>query len=103
MLKIKKGDVVSVISGKDKGKTGKVIKVFHAESKALVERVNIAKKHVRKRSEEQHAGVIEVERPIHISNVMFFCKTCNRPVKVGFSVAKDGSKSRICKKCEEAI
>lgn len=103
MQKIKKGDTVSVIAGRDKGKNGKVLRVYPNLDKVLVERVNVVKKHMRRRSEEQQAGVVEIESPIHISNLMVYCKQCNRATKVGFTVLKDGSKSRYCKRCQEVL
>lgn len=103
MLRIKKNDTVMVTSGKDKGKTGKVLRVFKNEGKALVEGINLAKKHIRRTQENQQGGVVEIPRPVSLSNIMPFCKNCNRPVRVGFSIAKDKSKARICKKCKQII
>lgn len=103
MQKIKKGDTVYILTGKDKGKTGKVLKVMLKNNKALVERINLAKKHMRRRSEEQQGGIVEIEKPLNISNLALHCKQCNRPTRVGFTVLKDGSKSRFCKKCQEVI
>jgi large subunit ribosomal protein L24 len=92
-----------VTSGKDKGKSGKVIKVYSDDSRVLVEGINLAKKHIRRTQENQQGGVIQIERPIFLSNVMPFCKTCDRPVKVGFATAKDNAKSRFCKRCKQPI
>ena len=103
MEKIKKNDTVVVIAGKDKGKAGKVLKVFRTDSKVIVEGVNFVKKHVRRTKEDQQGGVIHRESPVHISNLLIFCKRCNRGTKVGFSILKDGTKSRFCKKCNEVF
>lgn len=104
MLKIRKGDTVSVIAGKDKGKQGKVLHVLPLENKALVEGVNYVKKATRRtQSEQQHSGIVSVERPIACSNLMVVCKNCNVAARVGFSLLKDKSKGRVCKKCNETF
>lgn len=103
MFKIRCGDIVSVIAGKDKGKTGKVLRVLPTQNRCLVERINLIKKHMRRSRQEQQPGIIEKENPIHISNLMLFCNKCHRPTRVGFSVLQDGSKVRVCKKCKEVI
>jgi len=103
MSKIKKNDSVLVITGKDKGKTGKVLKVFKGDGKIIVEGINFVKKHVRKTKEDQKGGVIQREALIDMSNVLLFCKRCTRGTKVGYSILKDGSKSRFCKKCNEVF
>lgn len=101
MLRIKKNDTVYVVAGKDRGKTGKVIRV-HGE-RVLVEGVNRVKKHMRRTREDQKGGIIEVERPLHISNVQVYCRSCSKPARVGASVQKDRTKVRVCRKCKEAI
>ena len=103
MLRIKKNDIVMVTSGKDKGKTGKVLHVFYQESRVLVEGINKAKKHMRRTQENQQGGIVEVERPLSLSNVMYYCKNCNRPVRLGFSIAKDAAKVRVCKRCKQTL
>jgi len=103
MLKVKKGDTVVVIKGKDKGKKGKVLNIFLAKSKALVEGINLVKKHKRQTRQDQKGGIISVEAPIAISNIMFFCKECNKAAKVGFVLNKDNTKSRVCKKCKGVL
>jgi len=100
MLKIRKGDTVCVIKGKDNGKKGKVINVFVAERRALVEGINLVKKHQRQTRQDQKGGIVSIEKPISIANLMVVCKACARPVRVGFSVSKEGEKSRICKACK---
>jgi len=103
MLRIKKNDIVMVTSGKDKGKTGKIIRVFAQECRVLVEGINLVKKHVRRTREDQKGGVIQIERPVSVSNVMPFCKNCSRPVRIGVNINKDTTKSRICKRCKQNI
>jgi large subunit ribosomal protein L24 len=103
MLKIKKGDTVQVIKGKDSGKKGKIINVYAGERRALVEGINTVKKHQRATRQDQKGGIVTVERPIQLANLMLVCKGCNRAVRVGFSVTEDGAKSRICKACKEVL
>jgi large subunit ribosomal protein L24 len=103
MLRIKKGDIVSVIKGKDKGKKGKVIQVFPDKKRALVEGINMVKKHKRQTSQNQQGGIVSIETPISLSNIMLFCKQCDRAVRVGFNILKDGSKARFCKACKGTI
>lgn len=103
MAKIKKNDIVFVLTGKDRGKTGKVLTVFPERNRAIVEGVNFVKRHIRRRREEQQAGIITREAPIELSNLALFCRRCNRPTKVGFSILKDGTKSRFCKRCKEVL
>ncbi len=103
MLSIRRDDIVSVISGKDKGKKGKVLKIFGAESKALVEGINMVKKNRRKTQQNQQGGIIDIESPISVSNLLVFCKNCSRAARVGIKVDADGSKNRYCKKCDGVI
>ncbi len=101
--KVKREDTVVVIAGKDKGKRGRVLRVDREKGRVLVEGVNKVKRHMKKYSEELPGGIIEVEMPLNISNVMVFCSECNRGVRVGFRVEEDGSKTRICKSCGSAL
>lgn len=104
MLKIKKGDNVQVITGKDKGKKGKVLRITRSQGRALVEGINIMKKHMRRtRQDQQQSGIVSLEATLSISNLMVICKNCNRPARVAFSITKDGSKNRVCQKCKEVI
>ena len=103
MLKIKKGDTVAVTKGKDKGKTGKVLALNLSTRRALVEGINLAKKHKRQTRQEEKGGIVSIEMPIAISNIALFCKSCNRKTRVGFEKLKDGTKSRVCKSCKEAL
>lgn len=105
MDKIKRNDIVTVVKGKDKGKSGKVISISYEAHTALVEGINMVKKHMRQRSQtqQQQTGIVNIEAPIQLANVMLSCKRCERPVRVGFETLKDGTKTRICKRCKEAL
>lgn len=101
-MKIKKGDNILVIAGKDKGKTGKVLRAFPREDKVLVEGVNFIKKHVRPRRAGEKGQIITMPSPIHISNIKLICPNCGRPARVGYKLEQD-KKFRICKKCHKNI
>ncbi|MBU3958413.1 MAG: 50S ribosomal protein L24 [Candidatus Omnitrophica bacterium] len=103
MLKIRQGDTVEVIKGNDRGKKGKVLKILPRERRAIVEGINLVKKHKRRTQQDQQGGIISIETPINLSNLMLFCKNCSSPKRIGFMFLKDGTKSRFCKKCKEAI
>ena len=103
MNKIKKNDIVYVLTGRDSGKTGKVFHVFPKKGVALVEGINYIKKHARKSQDNPQGGIVQKENPIHISNLALFCKTCNKPARLGSSSLADGTKSRFCKRCKEVI
>lgn len=103
MQKIKKGDTVEVIKGKDRGKKGKVLIVFPAAKRVIVEGINLAKKHKRRTREDDKGGIVPIEMPISINNLMPFCNKCGGPRRVGFSVLKNGTKVRSCKACKEAL
>ncbi len=103
MLNIKKNDQIVVIAGKDKGKTGKVLKVLVKQNRVVVEHINLIKKAQRRTQENQQGGFIEIEMPIHRSNVMLVDKKTNKPTRFGASILKDGTKVRISKKSGEVI
>ncbi|HDL89839.1 MAG TPA: 50S ribosomal protein L24 [Thermodesulforhabdus norvegica] len=102
-FKIKKDDIVMVIAGKEKGKTGKVLRVIRKKDRVLVERLNMVKRHLRPGPHSQEGGILEREAPIHISNVMLVCPKCSKPTRVGYKILDDGTKHRYCKKCSEVI
>lgn len=102
-MRIKKGDTVVVIAGKDKGKKGKVLSVFPKKERLIVENINMATKHVRPTRQIQQGGIVHQEAPIHISNVMLLCKKCNKPTRIGMKMLDDGTKVRVCKKCGEDL
>ena len=103
MLHIKKNDTVKVIAGKDRGKTGKVLKVYPAKARAIVQGVNFTKKHARRTRQNEQGGIVQREASINIANLTVICKGCNRPTRVGIDVLNDGSKVRYCKKCKEVL
>lgn len=102
-MKIKKNDNVLVIAGKDKGKTGKVRFAYPRENTAIVEGVNMQKKHSKAQGTVRQGGIIEREAKISVSNLMLLCKRCNKPVRVGYRILEDGRKVRICRVCQEVI
>jgi len=102
-MHIKKDDQVKVIAGKEKGKTGRVMRVIPKKSQLLIEKVNLVKRHTRPSSKQRQGGIIEKESPINISNVMIICSKCNIAVKIGRKTLEDGAKVRCCKKCGEVI
>jgi large subunit ribosomal protein L24 len=102
-LHIKNGDTVYVVSGKEKGKTGKVIKILRGENKAIVERLNMIKRHARPSQKNPGGGIIEKEAGIHVSNLMLYCPKCKRPSRVGRKRLAGGERIRYCKRCNEEI
>jgi large subunit ribosomal protein L24 len=101
---IKKNDLVYILSGKDQGKTGKVLKVFSEKSRAIVEGINYIQKHTKPNPQRNvKGGILPKESPIHLSNLMVVCKRCNKHARVGLSVDKGGRKIRVCKKCNEIM
>ena len=103
-VRIHKDDNVEIIAGKDKGKRGTVVRVFEKNGKVrvLVSGVNLVKKAIKRRSQQDAGGIAEVEAPLDISNVGLVCKKCGRPVKVGYKIDGD-KKIRVCRKCGEAL
>jgi len=99
-MKIKKNDTVLIISGKDRGKKGKVLKAFPKENKVLVEGVNIVKKHQRPRRQGEKGQIIQLPKPIDVSNVKLICSKCGKATRVGYKIVGD-RKFRICKKCQQ--
>jgi large subunit ribosomal protein L24 len=99
---VRKNDLVMVTTGKDKGKTGKVLRINKKKDRLVVEKVNMVKRHV-KPSQKTKGGIMEKEGLIHVSNVMIYCEKCSKPVRVGNKLLEDGKKIRFCKKCNEAV
>lgn len=102
-MKIRKNDNVLVIAGKDRGKKGKVRFAYPKKQKVIVEGVNFIKKHSKARGAARQAGIIDLEVPLHVSNVMLVCDKCNKPTRIGFRTLEDGRKVRFCKACGEVI
>lgn len=101
-MKIKKGDNILVISGKDKGRTGKVTRALPKEAGILVEGINLRKKHVRPKREGEKGQVVDVPTVLDVSNVKIVCPKCGKAARVGYKIEKD-TKVRICKKCSQEI
>ncbi len=97
-VKIKKGDRVRVITGKDRGKEGVVMRVLPAQNKVIVEGVNVAKKHQRARSATSQGGIIDKDMPLPVPNVAVLSPSDGRPTRVGYKVLEDGSKIRVCRR-----
>jgi len=99
-LHVKRDDQVMVLGGKDRGKTGRVLRVLPREGKVIIENVNFVKRATRPNpSKNVKGGMVEKERPIDLSNVMLVCRECGAHARVGYSTLQDGRKVRICKKC----
>lgn len=102
-MKIKKDDTVMIIAGKDKGKSGKVRFSFPVKNQIIIEGVNFIKKHSKARGAVRQAGIIDLEAPVHISNVMLVCNKCNKPSRIGYRKLEDGRRVRFCRSCDEVI
>jgi large subunit ribosomal protein L24 len=100
---IKKNDKVTILNGKEKGKIGSVLKIDPGKGYAVIEKVNIVKRHTRPGGSNAQGGIIEKEAPINISNLMIICTKCTEPTRIGKKVLEDGSKVRVCRKCGEFI
>lgn len=100
----RKNDFVIVHNGKDKGKTGKILKVIPEKERVVVEKVNFSKEFIRRdQSRNIQGGIMEKEAPIHVSNLMFYCPECGQGVRVRSRKLEDGSKIRVCAKCETSL
>ena len=102
-MSIKKDDLVVVLSGKDKGKQGKVLEVMPKERKVLVEKVNVVSRHTKPRKQGDQGGIIQKEAPIYACKVQRVCPKCGKPTRAAHKVQADGKKVRICKKCGAEI
>lgn len=102
-MQIRKNDSVMVIAGKERGKTGKVLRVLTDKDAVVIERLNMVKRHTKPRGPQQSGGIVEKEAAIHASNIMIMCDKCNAPARVGRKILADGKKIRICRNCNEAL
>jgi len=100
---VKKNDSVFILSGKDAGKTGKILDVFPDDNRVVVEGVNFVSRHTKPKGRYQQGGIIRREAPLHGSNVMLVCPKCDRPTRVGRAIQENGDKVRVCKKCSAVI
>lgn len=103
MARIKKGDTVSVLTGKDRGKSGKVLQVWPGREQALVERINLVKHFERPRQQNQPGGIVEREGSIALAKLALVCPKCRRPSRVGWELSAEGQKQRVCRRCRQAI
>ena len=102
-FKLKKEDIVEIIAGKDKGKRGRILKILRDKDRVVVEGANMVKKARKRRRQQDRGGIIELEAPLHYSNVLIICKKCG-PTRLGFKLGSSSeSKVRICRKCGEAL
>jgi len=99
----KKGDKVLIIIGEDKGKKGKIVRIFPKETKAIIEGVNFLKKHSKPTQKVPQGGIVEQEGALHISNIRLICNKCNKPTAIKRERIKEGKRVRVCKKCREII
>ncbi|THB80386.1 MAG: 50S ribosomal protein L24 [Desulfobacteraceae bacterium] len=102
-IRIKKDDKVKVLTGKDKGKIGKVLKVNRKKGRIAVESINVAKVHQKPSQGNPQGGIVEKAMPINVSNVMLMCNHCVKPTRIGIKQLEDGKRVRVCKKCSEQI
>ncbi|MDR0557317.1 MAG: 50S ribosomal protein L24 [Treponema sp.] len=100
-FKLRKEDTVKIMTGKDKGKRGRILKILRDKDRVVVEGLNIVKKARKRRNQQDRGGIIEIEAPLHISNVQIICKKCG-PTRIGIKIDGD-KKIRVCKKCGEAL
>jgi len=101
-MKLVKGDSVKVVAGKDKGKIGKILKVYQEDQKVLVENVNQYKRHLKKKTQSESSQIVTLTKPLSLANVSLICPKCSRVTRVGFKTEK-GKKMRFCKKCGKAL
>lgn len=101
-MKLKKGDTVLIMTGKDRGKKAKILKAYPKEGKILVEGINMVKKHQKPRKQGEKGQIVLMPRPINVSNAKLICPRCGKPSRIGFNVNQKG-KVRICKKCRQEI
>lgn len=101
-MKFKKNDTVKVTIGKDKGRTGKIEKIFPKTAQAQVSGINMFKKHMKRRDEKNPGGIMDMTRPISVSKIALVCPSCNKPTRIGYIVSKN-DKVRVCRKCGKKI
>jgi len=102
-MKIKKGDTIKVLIGKDKGKTGQVERVYPARDQVLVPGINEFKRHMKSRARDQKSDIVTITKPLTVSNIALVCPKCKKITRVGIEIKKDDSRVRICRKCKKEI
>lgn len=100
---VKRGDTVVILSGKDQGKKGEILKVIPKTNRVIVKGVNMITKHVKPNMANRQGGMVHQEAPVHASNVMLYCTRCNKPTRIAHKVLEDGSKVKVCKHCNETF
>jgi len=100
---VKKNDLVMVMAGKEKGKSGRVLKVLPEKEKVIIEKINFIKRHTRPHGQQRRGGIVEKEAPLHLSNVSLLCEKCNKPVRIKHRVVEGDKKVRVCQKCGESF
>jgi len=100
---IKKNDLIMVVQGRERGKSGRVLKVLPEKEKVIVEKINFVKRHTRPHGQQRRGGILEKEAPLHISNVRLLCEKCNKPVRIRHRAVEGGKKARVCHKCGESF
>jgi len=103
MRRLRKNDTVMVIAGKDKGKSGKVLRCLPKKGRVIVQGVNYVKKHKRQHRQDEEHGIVLVESPLNASNLAVICPRCNQRARLGADTLRDGSKVRVCRKCNEVV
>ncbi len=98
-MHVKTGDLVKVLTGRDKGKQGKIIRAIPKEQRVVVEKINLVKRHQRPTPQNPEGGIVTREAPIHVSNVMIICKSCKKPTRIARKFLDNGKKVRACKRC----
>ena len=102
-MRIRKGDTVRVMTGKNKGRTAEVVRALPDRERIILEGVNVAKRHAKPTRATQQGGVIDKFMPVHVSTVALVCKSCDQPTRVGYRLEDDGEKVRVCKKCGSTL
>ena len=102
-MKLKKGDLVSILTGKERGKKGKILRVLPDENRVVIEGLNFLKVYTRPSQQNPKGGITQMEGKLHRSNVQLVCPRCSKPTRVAFQFLADGTKQRVCKKCNEII
>lgn len=102
-MKIRKGDKIRVTAGKDKGREGKVERVYAKQNAVVVPGINMYKKHVKKNEQMPQGGIVDVPRAIDVSKITLLCPKCGKPTRVSYEVQKNGNKKRVCKKCKSSF
>ena len=103
MTRLKKGDTVCVLTGKDRGKKGKILQIVREGEAALVERINLMKHFERRTRQDQPGGIIEREAPLALAKLALVCPRCSKPTRIGMRISDGGAKQRICRRCQEAL